>query len=153
MNLSKLTSTVKNKKAKRVGRGTGSGHGKTSTRGNKGAGSREGKKIPYIGFNGGNIPYIRRMPKRGFTSMTTAANEYQIVNLGDIAKRIKDVKEITPQVLKQNDLIKDENRLVKILATTGEYFSLKALFKADKFSKKASLLIEKVGGKIECLKR
>ena len=68
---------VKNKKSKRVGRGPGSGRGMTSGRGDKGAGQRSGKTLPYAGFNGGNVPYFRKIPKRGFTSCNR--KEYQIV--------------------------------------------------------------------------
>lgn len=150
MELVKLVVRTKRKTTKRLGRGSGSGWGKTAGRGNKGAGSRSGKVLPYVGFNGGNIPFLRKIPKRGFTSHFEV---YQVTNLGDIARRIKDAKEIDPAVLLAARLIKDEKKPIKILAHTKDEFTLKATFKADSFSAKAKALIEKAGGKIECLKR
>ena len=140
---------VKNKKSKRVGRGPGSGKGMRSGRGDKGAGQRSGKTLPYAGFNGGNVPYFRKIPKRGFTPPKRA--KYQIVNLKDIAERLKDGAEVTPASLKAKNLIKDDKKLVKILADGGDKFSLKATIKANKFSAKAKELIEKAGGTAECL--
>jgi large subunit ribosomal protein L15 len=151
MDLSKIKLRIRNKTPKRLGRGTGSGWGKTSGRGHKGAGSRSGKKLPYVGFNGGNIPYIRKLPKRGFTSL--CGNDYQIVNLRDIEKKINAAGEITPKILKAAHLIRNEEQPVKILASIDEKFSLKATFKADSFSAKAKQIIEGAGGKIELLKR
>jgi large subunit ribosomal protein L15 len=140
---------VKNKKSKRVGRGPGSGKGMRSGRGDKGAGQRSGKTLPYAGFNGGNVPYFRKIPKRGFTSRSRKG--YQIVNLKDISERLGSVQEVTPQTLKAKNLIKDDKKLVKILADGGDKFSLKATVKANKFSAKAKELIEKAGGTAECL--
>ncbi|MCD6229102.1 MAG: 50S ribosomal protein L15 [Candidatus Omnitrophica bacterium] len=148
MNISQLQPKKKHKKPKRVGRGPGSGHGKTSTRGHKGTGQRKGRMY-YIGFGGGNVPYLRKIPKRGFTSKRP--KEYQIVNLKDIVKKIKNKKEITPKELKKVNLIKEEKKPVKILADIEEEFSLDSVFKAQKFSKKAKEIIEKGGGKIEYL--
>ena len=140
---------VKNKKSKRAGRGPGSGKGMRSGRGDKGAGQRSGKTLPYAGFNGGNVPYFRKIPKRGFNPYKR--QEYQIVNLKDIAQRLASEAEVTPQVLKAKNLIKDDKGLVKILADGGDKFSLKATVKANKFSAKAKELIEKAGGTAECL--
>ncbi len=140
---------VKNKKSKRVGRGPGSGKGTRSGRGDKGAGQRSGKTLPYAGFNGGNVPYFRKIPKRGFTS--PSRKEYQIVNLKDISDRLGSASEVTPEALKAKNLIKDDKKLVKILADGGDKFSLKATVKANKFSAKAKELIEKAGGTAECL--
>lgn len=151
MELSDLRPKVKNKTPKRLGRGSGSGWGKTAGRGNKGAGQRKGKKLPYEGFRGGNLPLMRLIPKRGFTP--PKKHNYQIVNLKDIQKNIDDVAEITPAILKQLKLIKDENKPVKILATLTGAFSCKIAVKADRFSQKAKELIENAGGKAECLKR
>jgi large subunit ribosomal protein L15 len=103
MDLSSLRPKVKNKKPKRLGRGVGSGCGKTAGRGHKGAGQRAGKKSPYEGFAGGNIPYLRRIPKRGFNP--PRKKEYQIVNLEDVQRKIKDVEVIDPVVLKKVNLI------------------------------------------------
>jgi large subunit ribosomal protein L15 len=151
MDLSKIKVRIKNRKIRRVGRGTGSGRGKTSGRGNKGTGQRGGKKLPYIGFNGGNIPYARKIPKRGFNS--PYENNIQIVNLESIQQKLKDNTEITPEVLRGANLVKDVNKPIKILADLKGEFILKATFKADSFSNKAKQMIEKVGGKVEYLKR
>jgi large subunit ribosomal protein L15 len=154
MDLSKLEIKIKSKKPKRVGRGPGSGRGKTSGRGHKGAGQRAGKRLPYPGFRGGNLPYLRRIPKRGFNP--PRRKEYQIVNLKDIQDKIKDNKDISviePQILKKFNLIKDENKPIKILGEVKEGFNIKVLFKVDKFSSKAKKIIEEAGGKVECLKR
>ncbi|MEI8350354.1 MAG: 50S ribosomal protein L15 [Candidatus Omnitrophota bacterium] len=150
MELTKLIVRTKRKTTKRLGRGSGSGWGKTSGRGNKGAGSRSGKVLPYVGFNGGNIPFLRKIPKRGFVSHF---EEYQVTNLSAIVRKMKDAKEIDPLALKMAHLIKDDKKPVKILAHTQDAFTLKATFKADSFSAKAKELIEKAGGTIECLKR
>lgn len=151
MDLSILKTRSESKNPKRLGRGIGSGLGKTSGRGHKGAGQRKGKKLPYAGFRGGNLPLARVLPKRGFTPYRR--RKYQIVNLGDILKRIKGSSEINPEVLKKFNLIKDTKKPVKILAYLREDFSSKAIFKADKFSSKARELIEKAGGSLECLSR
>jgi large subunit ribosomal protein L15 len=147
MDISKLRVRVKNKAPKRLGRGTGSGTGKTSGRGNKGAGSRSGKTLPYFGFNGGNVPYIRKLPKRGFTNSFKI--EYQIVNLIDIEERLKSESQINPQALEKCGLIKDALRPVKVLGVSGKSFTVKATFEADKFSASALKLIESAGGKAQ----
>lgn len=98
------------KKKKRLGRGPSSGHGKTSTRGSKGQTSRSGRDF-YLGFEGGQMPLIRKIPKRGFRSRFE--KEYQLVNLKDL-KKIKEQK-ITLQVLAERGLIKNETEPVKIL--------------------------------------
>lgn len=146
MNLSQLKPKVKNKTAQRKGRGSGSGWGKTAGRGNKGAGQRSGKVLPYIGFRGGNLSFLRRIPKRGFNSH---AKDYQIVNLNDIALRAKKYDTIDLNVLKELNLIKSVERPVKILAKLKDEYKLKAVIKANKFSLKAKALIEKAGGKAE----
>ncbi|MCF7873267.1 MAG: 50S ribosomal protein L15 [Candidatus Omnitrophica bacterium] len=151
MDLSDIKIVTKNKKAKRRGRGTGSGLGKTSGRGHKGAGQRKGKKTPYIGFSGGNIPFFRQLPKRGFTARN--AKKYQIVNLVTIDQRAKGNTELNPEIMEKLNLIKDKNKLVKVLANKGDKFSLKITIKADKISKKAKEIIESNGGVFECLKR
>jgi len=138
------------RKSKRVGRGTGSGKGKTSGRGHKGAGQRKGKKLPYAGFRGGSLPYARVIPKRGFTS--PCKKEYQIVNLSDIQEKVKGINDITPEILKKNKLINSRYRLIKILAAKIP-FTEKLTIKADKFSKKAKESIEAAGGIAECLSR
>jgi large subunit ribosomal protein L15 len=151
MDLSKIKPRKAKKTTKRLGRGSGSGWGKTSGRGNKGAGQRSGKKLPYVGFRGGNLPLLRVIPKRGFHSVKK--NDYQIVNLGNILKLSSSAGEVNPKLLKEMNLIKDENKPVKVLADIKGNFDKKLIFKADKFSKKAKELIEKAGGNIECLTR
>lgn len=149
MDLSNIKVKVKNKKPKRLGRGPGSGSGKTSGRGHKGAGQRSGKKLPYAGFRGGNLPLGRVIPKRGFTP--PRKDEYQVVNLIDIQKKAKKETVIDPKVLKKLNLIKDEKKPVKVLAKIEGNFDNKLTFKANKFSSKAKELIEAAGGSVECL--
>jgi large subunit ribosomal protein L15 len=133
------------KKRKRVGRGPGSGHGKTATRGMKGQKSITGFSQKR-GFEGGQMPLHRRIPKRGFTNIFK--KEWQIVNIKDIAKLKYD--EITPEILENEGLIKDKNGLVKIL---GEGEIQKAFsVKAHAFSKSAKEKIEKAGGMVEILR-
>ncbi len=151
MDLSKIKTKAKRKTPKRLGRGSGSGWGKTSGRGNKGAGQRSGGVWPYVGFNGGNIPYARKMPKRGFNPYQKS--NVQIVNLKDIQEKIKNIKDIDPKILEEANLIKDANLPVKILADIKGKLTIKANFKADKFSGTAKKIIEESGGKAECLKR
>lgn len=148
MSLSGLKNSVKKKISKRLGRGTGSGRGKTSGRGHKGAGQRKGT-MHYIGHLGDNVPLFRKIPKRGFTSVTD--NFYQIVNLDDIAAKLKGKKEITPQELKEAHLIRSLHKKVKILARSKKEVKLSGVIKAHKFSQKARELIEKAGGTAECL--
>ncbi|MBN2484106.1 MAG: 50S ribosomal protein L15 [Candidatus Omnitrophica bacterium] len=149
MNLSQIRIARKKKKNKRVGRGTGSGHGKTSGRGHKGSGQRVGTKF-YVGAIGGNVPFFRKIPKRGFTSVNPM--EYQIVNLESVKKKMKDAPQINPQTLKKAQLISDEKMPVKILGRIKGDFKTKATFSAHRFSKKAEELIKNAGGSVECLK-
>ena len=135
-----------NKRIKRRGCGTASGHGKTSCRGHKGSGARSGTKRRF-GFEGGQMPLMRRVPKRGFNSKFP--KEYQIVNLGQL-KGFKDADSVTPEILRQKDIIKISGAPVKILAD-GEI--KKALtVSAHKFSKKAAEKIQAAGGKVELIK-
>ncbi len=133
------------KKRKLLGRGPSSGHGKTSTRGSKGQTSRAGRHF-YLGFEGGQSPLIRRMPKRGFVS--NFKRIYQIVNLLDL-NRIKETM-ITPDVLKANGLIRNESALIKILGKGSIKNAL--TIKAHAFSKRASVEIVNAGGKAEIIK-
>ncbi len=129
----------------RVGRGQGSGNGKTSGKGNKGQKARSGG-LQKMGFEGGQTPLWRRLPKRGFTSLNH--KEYTIVNVSQL-ERFEDGAEVTPTLLKEMGLIKNVKCGVKIL---GEGELTKALtVKADKFSKSAVELIEKAGGKAEVI--
>ena len=132
------------KKRKYLGRGPSSGHGKTSTRGSKGQTSRAGRHF-YLGFEGGQSPLIRKMPKRGFVS--NFKKIYQVVNLGDL-DRIKETM-ITPAVLKANALISKESGLIKILGKGSIKNAL--TIQAHAFSKRASSEITSAGGKAEIL--
>ena len=133
------------KPRKLLGRGSSSGHGKTSTRGSKGQTSRAGRHF-YLGFEGGQSPLIRRMPKRGFTSIFK--KEYQIVNLKDL-NRIKEA-DISLELMETKGLIKDKDKPVKILGV-GE---VKQAFtiQAHAFSRKAMDAINNAGGKITIVK-
>jgi large subunit ribosomal protein L15 len=132
------------KRKKLLGRGSSSGHGKTSTRGSKGQTSRAGRHF-YLGFEGGQSPLIRRVPKRGFTSKFK--KEYQLVNLEDL-KKIKEAT-ITPGLLQEKGLIKDKDKLVKILGK-GE-LNNPVTIASHAFSKKAIRGIQNAGGKIEII--
>ena len=132
------------KKRKYLGRGSSSGHGKTSTRGSKGQTSRAGRHF-YLGFEGGQSPLIRKMPKRGFVS--NFKKVYQIVNLGDL-NAIKETT-ITPLLLKANGLIRDESALIKILGKGS--ISNAVTIQAHAFSKRASVEIASAGGKAEVI--
>jgi large subunit ribosomal protein L15 len=144
MNLSTVRAPKKaSENRKRVGRGMGSGMGKTSTRGHKGQRSRSGSRM-MRGFEGGQMPLHRRLPKRGFTNIFRV--EYSIVNL----ERLADLgtKEITPEVLVKAGLAGKNDR-VKILGD-GELKSALTV-RAHKFSKSAEEKITKAGGKIEVI--
>ena len=131
------------KKRKRVGRGCGSGHGKTSCRGSKGQNSRSGGGV-RPGFEGGQMPLYRRVPKRGFTSVFK--KNYSIVNIGQL-NIFKDGDIVTQKELINTGIIRKLGYGVKILAK-GD-LNKKLTIKANKFSQKAISEIESVGGKIE----
>lgn len=135
--------SVKNRK--RIGRGAGSGHGKTATKGHKGQKARSGGVKP-AGFEGGQMPLQRRIPKRGFTNIFR--KEYAVVNLSDLAK-MAGSDPITPEVLKQKGLIKDMKAGVKVLGM-GE-LTTKLTVHAHKFSKSALDKIQAAGGKAEVI--
>jgi large subunit ribosomal protein L15 len=145
MNLSTLRAPkAANSNKKRVGRGMGSGMGKTSTRGHKGQRSRSGSRM-MRGFEGGQMPLHRRLPKRGFNNIFRT--EYVVVNLDRIADL--GAKDITPEVLHKAGIIKSASALVKVL---GDGELKKALtIHAHKFSKSAEEKITKAGGKIEVI--
>jgi len=141
-NLSNLRAPKKaNTERKRVGRGMGSGMGKTSTRGHKGQGSRSGSSL-MRGFEGGQMPLHRRLPKRGFTNIFRT--EYTVVNLERIAE-LKEVTEIGLDDYTRLGLASSKKALIKILGS-GELVSPITIY-AHKFSKSALEKIEKVGGK------
>jgi large subunit ribosomal protein L15 len=140
-NLSNLRAPRKaNTGRKRVGRGMGSGMGKTATRGHKGQWSRSGASL-MRGFEGGQMPLHRRLPKRGFTNIFRT--EYSIVNLDRIAGL--GVTEIGLDDYRKLGLVSDRKALVKILGS-GELKKAVTIH-AHKFSKSAAEKIEKAGGK------
>ena len=144
MNLSNLRAPKKaNTNKKRVGRGMGSGMGKTSTRGHKGQGSRSGSSL-MRGFEGGQMPLHRRLPKRGFTNIFR--KEFNIVSLERLAELGETT--ITPEVLRKAGVIKTKHP-VKILGD-GE-LKTAITVSAHKFSKAAQEKITKAGGKVEVL--
>ena len=143
MNLHNLTPASGSvKREKRIARGQGSGHGGTSTRGHKGAKSWSGYKTK-IGFEGGQMPLQRRVPKFGFKNINRV--EYKAINLDIIQALVdrKNVSEITPDVLRENGLV-SRNELVKILGR-GE-LKAKINVSAHKFSSTAKTVIEGQGG-------
>ena len=134
------------KRKKRVGRGSGSGRGKTSGRGHKGQKSRSGTKRKF-GFEGGQMPLVRRLPKRGFKS--PQPQSYQIVNVEQLNEFKRD-EIVEPKSLKEKGLIKTTRKRIKILGE-GE-LKLSLIVKAHKFSKSAQEKIRKAEGKFEILK-
>jgi small subunit ribosomal protein S5 len=132
------------KKRKYLGRGSGSGHGKTSTRGSKGQTSRAGRHF-YTGLEGGQSPLIRRIPKRGFVNVSK--KRYQIVSLDLLGKLKEPVIDL--QLLKDKGLIKDKEKPVKVLGSYELKSSLTV--KAHAFSKQAALNIKNSGGKAEVI--
>jgi large subunit ribosomal protein L15 len=133
------------KKSKRVGRGVGSGSGKTAGKGHKGQKARSGG-VKGAGFEGGQMPLQRRIPKRGFTNIFR--KEYSIVNLQDL-ETMAGTDPITPEVLMQKGLIKDMKTGVKVLGN-GE-LKVKVTVRAHKFSKSAVEKIQAAGGKAEVI--
>ncbi|MDR3157289.1 MAG: 50S ribosomal protein L15 [Lactobacillales bacterium] len=129
----------------RVGRGTSSGNGKTSGRGQKGQKARSGGGV-RLGFEGGQTPLFRRLPKRGFTNINR--KDYALVNL-DTLNRFDDGTEVTPVFLVDAGIVKNEKSGVKILAN-GK-LARKLTVKATKFSKAAEKAIVAAGGTIEVI--
>ncbi len=132
-----------NKKRKRVGRGPGSGHGKTATRGEKGQKSRSGFS-QKAGFEGGQMPLHRRIPKRGFTNKF--AREYAVLNVREL-NHFEDGTEVTPELLTQKGLVKKGKDGIRILGE-GE-LSRKLTVRAHHFSESAKQKIEQAGGSVE----
>ncbi len=140
------------KRVKRIGRGQGSGHGGTATRGHKGEGARSGThNRPW--FEGGQMPLIRRVPKFGFHSPFRVS--YQVVNLDDLSKAITEGKiqgkGITPATLLASGLVSKKNQPVKILGT-GDIAQAVDI-SAHAFSATASKKIESAGGKTTVINR
>ncbi|EAG6724175.1 50S ribosomal protein L15 [Listeria monocytogenes] len=133
------------KERNRVGRGTGSGNGKTSGRGHKGQKARSGGGV-RLGFEGGQLPLFRRIPKRGFTNINR--KEFAIVNL-DVLNRFEDGTEVTPELLVETGIIRNEKSGIKILSNGN--IEKKLTVKANKFSAAAKEAIEAAGGKTEVI--
>ena len=129
----------------RVGRGTSSGNGKTSGRGQKGQKARSGGGV-RPGFEGGQTPLFRRLPKRGFTNVN--AKEYALVNLDQLTV-FEDGTEVTPALLKEAGIVRNFKSGVKVLGN-GE-LTKKLTVKAAKFSKSAEAAITAKGGSIEVI--
>ena len=131
---------------KRVGRGMGSGLGKTSGRGEKGQKARSGVSIPAT-FEGGQLPLYRRLPKRGFSNSDFKIR-YATINVSDLNK-FEDGTVVSPELLKEVGLLKNQLDGVKVLGN-GEC-TKKLTVKAHKFSKSAQEKLESAGSKIEVL--
>ena len=147
MKLNSLPKGKETKVSKRVGRGPGSGLGKTSGRGENGQKSRSGASIPAW-FQGGQSPLYRRLPKRGFNNKRFRV-EFATINLSDLNKFFKDGDTITPEILKERGIIKKSLAGIKVLAN-GE-LDKKITIKAHRFSSKAVTKIEAAGGKAEVI--
>ena len=146
----KLHELERNKEArherKRVGRGMGSGLGKTSGRGEKGQKARSGVSIPAT-FEGGQLPLYRRLPKKGFSNSVFKIR-YATINLNDL-ERFEEGTVVTPELLKETGLLKNQLDGVKVLGN-GEC-TKKLTVKANKFSKSAVKKLESAGSQIEVI--
>jgi large subunit ribosomal protein L15 len=135
------------KRRKVVGRGRGSGHGTTAGRGGKGQTARTGASIPAW-FEGGQMPLIRRLPKRGFTNIFK--KDYAIINV-ETLDRFEAGQEVTPALLVSQGLIRSRNDGVKVLGTGALTKALTV--HAHKFSQSAAAKIEAAGGKVQVIER
>lgn len=133
------------KARKRVGRGMSSGNGKTAGRGHNGQNSRSGGGVGLT-FEGGQLPLFRRIPKRGFTNINR--KEYAIVSLSDL-NRFEDGTEVTPALLVENGIVKNEKSGIKVLGNGT--LEKKLTIKAHKFSSSAAKAIEEQGGTSEVI--
>lgn len=133
------------KEPKRKGRGIGSGNGKTAGKGHKGQNARSGGGV-RLGFEGGQTPLFRRLPKRGFTNVNR--KDYAIVNL-DTLNRFEDGTEVTPALLLETGIVSNEKAGIKILAKGT--IEKKLTVKANKFSTTAKEAIEAAGGTTEVI--
>ena len=146
MKLESLPASKEAKARKRVGRGPGSGMGKTATRGENGQKSRSGVSISAW-FEGGQTPLYRRVPKRGFNN-AQFRTEYAVINLSDL-NRFKDGEVVTPELLKELGIVKKQLAGIKVLAN-GK-LEKKLTVKAHRFSSKAVTKIEEQGGTAEVI--
>lgn len=133
------------KDTKRLGRGQGSGQGKTAGKGHKGQNARSGGGVA-IGFEGGQTPLYKRIPKRGFTNFTRL--EYAVINLSDLNK-FDDGATVTPELLKEAGIVKKQLNGIKVLGN-GK-LEKKLTVKCNKISSSAKEAIEKAGGSVEVL--
>ena len=146
MKLHELSPAEGSKKAvKRIGLGAGSGQGKTAGKGHKGQNARSGGGVA-IGFEGGQTPLYKRIPKRGFTNFTR--KEYAVINL-DVLNRFEDGAVVTPEVLKETGIVKKQLDGIKVLGN-GK-LEKKLTVKCNKISASAKKAIEEVGGTVEVL--
>ena len=147
MELNELKYTTgSNKNRKRVGRGIGSGHGKTSGRGQKGQNARSGGGV-RVGFEGGQNPLVFRIAKRGFNNYEFATR-YAVINISDLEK-FEDGAEVTPELLKEMGIVKNMKDGLKVLGN-GE-LTKKLTVSANKFSKVAKEKIDNAGGKAKVI--
>ncbi|MCA9263563.1 MAG: 50S ribosomal protein L15 [Planctomycetales bacterium] len=147
MNLNDVNRGItKNKKRTRVGRGPGSGHGKTSARGHKGQKSRSGWSRLSV-FQGGAMPLVRRVPKRGFNNKF--AVDVAVINVGDLERLFEAGEEVTPDSLRERSVCKGRYDELKILGSGSLTKKLKV--SAHRFSKTAAEQIEKAGGEVVVL--
>ena len=147
MKLHELNASPEAKTRKRVGRGPGSGLGKTAGRGENGQKSRSGASIPAW-FQGGQTPLYRRLPKRGFNN-ARFRTEYATINLSDLNKYFNEGDVVTPELLKEKGIIKKQLCGVKVLGN-GE-LEKKLTIRANRFSSSAVTKIESAGGKAEVI--
>ena len=146
MNLNEMKYNDGARKAtKRLGRGPGSGQGKTAGKGHKGQNARSGGGVA-IGFEGGQTPLYKRIPKRGFTNINRL--EYAVINLSDLNK-FEDGANVTPELLKEAGIVKKQLDGIKVLGN-GK-LEKKVNVACHKISKSAQEAIEKAGGKVEVI--
>ena len=138
--------STNSKSRKRVGRGPGSGNGKTSGKGEKGQNARSGGGV-RLGFEGGQLPLFRRLSKRGFNNYNFRTN-YAVINLSDLEK-FADGTEVTPELLIENGIIKKQLDGIKVLGHGT--LTKKLNVKANKFSTTAKEKIEAIGGTTEVI--
>jgi len=149
MDLTKVHEGVtKHRHKKRVGRGIGSGHGKTASRGHKGQWASAGAGHPRFTFEGGQMPLFRRMPKRGFSNVTWAKT-FHVVNVSALDATFKDGDVVDPEALKQAGLAKGQADGIRILGD-GD-LTKKLTVKAHGFSKSAAEKITAKGGTAEVI--
>ncbi|MEK6544838.1 MAG: 50S ribosomal protein L15 [Elusimicrobiota bacterium] len=145
MNLSQLTPNPGSRKPRRrIGRGEGSGRGQTATKGMKGQSSRSGENR-MIGFEGGQIPLIRRLPKRGFNNYNFTIR-YSVVNVGNLEERFKTGDKVTVDGLRSCGLVNETGAKVKILGRGS--LTKKLSVEAHAISASAKQAIEKAGGQV-----